>query len=508
MSASRERKKRQESQAGGAVSKKAARAAERKAAERRSNILYASIAVLFVIIAVLLVVYNSGIFQRNETAVTIGDDTYTAADLSYYYYQALNKVYADSYGYTSMIGLDLNSSFKDQAAWGSTEEDAQTWDEYFKEQAVEMMRYVTAAKAAAEEEGFTLSEDDEASITDAIDSMKSSASSNGSSYSSYLKSVYGNLMTTDCYEKNVRDSVLASAYATAYSDSLTYTADEVQAVYEADPAAYDKVEYMLVTIDGSAESTEDEEGNTVEPTEEETAAAWSSAQDTAQLILDSYDAGEDLETVAEDFDNATYSYSEGASNSSTGAYVEWCFEDGRQAGDTTIIEDEDNSTIYVVVFLNRYLDETKTVNVRHILITEDSVDVADDVVPMDEEIEARAEEVLAMWDGTEDGFADLAREYSQDSTASDGGYYHVVKDQTVTEFDAWCFDDARQSGDTAIIHTTYGYHIMYFVGDDQPEWYLTAEDSLRSEDLTAWEDDLVAPYEAVTHEKGMGYVGR
>ena len=123
MSASRERKKRQESQAGGAVSKKAARAAERKAAERRSNILYASIAVLFVIIAVLLVVYNSGIFQRNETAVTIGDDTYTAADLSYYYYQALNEVYASSYGYTSMIGLDLNSSFKDQAAWGSTEED-------------------------------------------------------------------------------------------------------------------------------------------------------------------------------------------------------------------------------------------------------------------------------------------------------------------------------------------------------------------------------------------------
>ena len=72
MSASRERKKRQESQAGGEISRKAARAAERKAAERRSNILYASIAVLFVIVAVFLVVYNSGIFQRGETAVTVG----------------------------------------------------------------------------------------------------------------------------------------------------------------------------------------------------------------------------------------------------------------------------------------------------------------------------------------------------------------------------------------------------------------------------------------------------
>ena len=508
MSASRERKKRQESQAGGEISRKAARAAERKAAERRSNILYASIAVLFVIVAVFLVVYNSGIFQRGETAVTVGEDTYTAADLSYYYYQALTEVYADSYGYPSMVGLDLNASFKDQPAWGSTEEDAQTWDEYFKEQAVEMMRYVTAAKAAAAEEGFILSEDDEAEIAYTIETMKSTASSNGMSYGSYLKNAYGSLMTADCYEKNVRDSQLANAYATAYSDSLTYTAEQVEAVYDADPDAYDKVRYMLVTVDGGAESTEDEEGNTVEPTEEESAEAWSSAQDTAQLILDAYDAGEELGTAASDFENATFSSSEGASNSSTAAYVEWCFEEGRQTGDTTIIEDEDNSTIYVVVFQGRYRDETKTVNVRHILITEDSVEVEDGVVPMEEQVEARAEEILAMWDGTEEGFAQLAREYSKDGTARDGGYYHTAKGQSVEEFEAWCFADARKSGDPGIVRTTYGYHIVYFVGDDQPDWYLTAEDTLRSEDLSAWEEELIAPYEAATHEKGMGYVGR
>ena len=77
---------------------------------------------------------------------------------------------------------------------------------------------------------------------------------------------------------------------------------------------------------------------------------------------------------------------------------------------------------------------------------------------------------------------------------ADGGYYHAVeRARAWQEFEAWCFDDARQSGDTGIVRTTYGYHIVYFVGDDQPEWYLTAEDSLRSEDLSAWEEELVAP---------------
>ena len=508
MSASRERKQRQESLANGGTNRKAAREAERKAAERRSNILYASLAGLFVIVAIALVVYNSGIFQRNTTAVTIGDDTYTAADLSYYYYQALNNLYSSTNGYLSAVGLDLNTSFKDQKAWGSTEEDAQTWDEYFKEQAVEEMKFVSAAKAAAAEEGFTLSEDDEAALANSIEQTKASAASNGVSYSRYLESVYGSLMTKSCYEKNLRENYLASAYATAYSDSLVYTEDQVKAVYDANPENYDKVEYMMVTVTGSAESTEDEEGNTVEPTEEENAAAWEEAQSTAQTILDTYDAGEDLETVAEDFDTATYAYSEGASNSGS-LYTNWCFEDGRKAGDSTIIEDEDNSKIYVVVFLNRYLDESKTVNVRHILITDKSVDVADDVVPMDEEIKARAEEILAMWDGTEEGFAQLAREYSQDSNASQGGLYeNVYKGEMLEAFEEWCFDDSRKPGDTGIVKTDYGYHIMYFIGDDQPLWYINAEKTLRDPDMTEWQENLVASYEAVTSEKGMNYVGR
>ena len=34
----------------------------------------------------------------------------------------------------------------------------------------------------------------------------------------------------------------------------------------------------------------------------------------------------------------------------------------------------------------------------------------------------------------------------------------------VDTFNDWCFDASRQPGDTGIVKTTYGYHVMYFVG--------------------------------------------
>ena len=103
MSASRERKKRQEFVASGGTDPKAAREAERKAKERKSNILYGSIGVVFVLVAAFLVIYNSGVLQRNATAVTIDGENYSAADYSYYY-NVVYQYYYRQYGtYTDMI---------------------------------------------------------------------------------------------------------------------------------------------------------------------------------------------------------------------------------------------------------------------------------------------------------------------------------------------------------------------------------------------------------------------
>ena len=65
----------------------------------------------------------------------------------------------------------------------------------------------------------------------------------------------------------------------------------------------------------------------------------------------------------------------------------------------------------------------------------------------------------------------------------------------VTAFNDWCFDSARKPGDTGIVETTYGYHVMYFVSTSEQTYRdYQIENNLRSEDMEAWYTALVEQY--------------
>ena len=84
--------------------------------------------------------------------------------------------------------------------------------------------------------------------------------------------------------------------------------------------------------------------------------------------------------------------------------------------------------------------------------------------------EADAQDLLAYWrkktKATEATFADTANKNSKDAgTALDGGkYLGIRKGQMTKVVDQWCFDPARQPGDTEILLSEYGVHILYFSG--------------------------------------------
>ena len=150
-------------------------------------------------------------------------------------------------------------------------------------------------------------------------------------------------------------------------------------------------------------------------------------------------------------------------------------------------------------------DDTKLIDIRHILIqpTADAdaeVDESGNVVWTEENwaaAEAEAEELLAQWkagEATEESFAELAKEHSVDGSASNGGLYTgVYPGQMITEFNDWCFADGRQVGDTGIVKTSYGYHIMYFSGfGDQDYWYLVAESDYISDRQRTMLEEMVA----------------
>jgi len=52
-------------------------------------------------------------------------------------------------------------------------------------------------------------------------------------------------------------------------------------------------------------------------------------------------------------------------------------------------------------------------------------------------------------------------------------------------FEDWSYDAARKPGDTGIVQTEYGYHVMYFV-KTQKDWTEDAISSLTSDKYNAY----------------------
>lgn len=146
--------------------------------------------------------------------------------------------------------------------------------------------------------------------------------------------------------------------------------------------------------------------------------------------------------------------------------------------------------------------EKNVVNVRHILISPaQTTDDNGKTSITDEswkEAEVEAQRILDDWIAggkSEEDFAEAANTHSTDggSNTNGGLYENVVPGQMVQTFNDWCFEDGRKAGDYGIVKTNYGYHIMYFVGEgDYQYWALAAEQLFRQEEAAADRAEMVA----------------
>ena len=119
---------------------------------------------------------------------------------------------------------------------------------------------------------------------------------------------------------------------------------------------------------------------------------------------------------------------------------------------------------------------------------------------------ASAEDLLAQWkagDATEESFAQLAMANSSDTgSVYNGGLYTSVRPgEMVTEFNNWCFDSSRKAGDTGVVETAYGAHVMYFSGNNLPYWQTLVVSELQNADYTEW---VTAFYADSTVNEGFG----
>lgn len=154
----------------------------------------------------------------------------------------------------------------------------------------------------------------------------------------------------------------------------------------------------------------------------------------------------------------------------------------------------DENAEYFAVYGVEKDDTPAYINVRHILIQPEGemegTDESGNAAYSEEQMAAartEAQSILDEWkagEATEESFGALATEYTADTgSASTGGLYEqVTEGQMVTAFNDWCFDTSRQPGDTDLVESEYGVHIMYFVSaSEYTQWYSAAESMLLNE---------------------------
>lgn len=498
---------------------------EEAPAGKKSPLKYIIIAAVLVIAGVVAIALSAGskedtqasaeaIAAASTNAVTINGVDYSAAELNYHVVNTYQSFVSSYYDYLSYFGLDTSISLKEQYSMDGSA----TWYEYFLEQGMSQMATIITILEEAQAAGYVFDDTVEQSKEAYLAELEMYAPYYGYvDGEEYLQSLYGPTMTMELYEQLLVQSLQAEAYSYAFVDSLTYDEATLQATYEEYPDNYDMVECEYLYVYNPV-ATVDEDGNAIEVTEEMTAAALAEAEAIVTQMYEDYTAGASLADVSTSSDLAVYQSSISTAYGD-GAVPEWLFDQSRQTGDSAILVDEDYGVYYIVIFHDRYLEDYNLINVRHILLTpavgtlisgEDGYEA--EIAALDAAALANAQAIYDEFlagDQSEDAFAALANTYSEDpgSNTTGGLYSMVAKGEMVEAFENWCFDESRQVGDSGIVETEYGYHIMYFSGFELPYWQATISATLAEADYTVWYNELQTAMNIVPIEDGLALVG-
>ena len=458
---------------------------------RRSMAVYTVVAAVVAAAAAVLIVWNSGLLQRSLTALDVNGTKYTAADMQYYY-KNLYSTYGQNYAFDTTVSV--KKQVYDEAS-------GQTWHDFLLDQAAEGLTNSTALAAKANAEGFALTAESQARLDSFLSQLNTAWIGQTTSREALIRANYGPYMTYDRLVELVSQELLASDYAQSRLDAADHPDADYDAYYKEHADELDTVTYTQFTFRASVPST-DADGNPVELTDEEKASQLEFLKLDQHALADEVKAklegGADPEALAEEYKDQLYSsaVSRRSTGSSVSSYVygDWLLDSSRKAGDVTLSgQDLDGSAnYYVVVYEGRALVQEAAHDVRHLLIK--AGDGSNPTQAEYDEAEKKAQELLDQWkagEATEDSFAALVTANTQDTaSASSGGLYsNITSDSSyVQPFLDWATDPARGVGDTGLVKTDYGWHIMYYAASKDPIWKQTTASALRDQDY----EDLVA----------------
>lgn len=472
---------------------------------------------------------KEGKYMNPASVVATVDGQKISIGMYDYYYASIVSYYEQyaSYGYYSL------DTTKDYSKQYTTDDDGNkiSWQKFFETEALKEVEQITTYYSKALEEGVTLTSTQKKTIEKQISTLKDSASQNDVSLDQYIKANFGTYCSEDTIRIMLEQYYLSANYKGKFKCETKVTDNDVDKYYNDHKNDYKKIEFYYIA--SPYDATDDNSKNESIKTAEKIMAKMKDKKSVIALVPEVYSSYIDSQvkssmeqdstlTEKKAREEAVKSYESNVVTTVSGSdspfddkMNTWLFSDDTKVGSKKYYIDESAGYIYIVLKTSKAsVEEDETYTVRHILVAPESgsnssSSTSEKTEYTDEQWAAakkKADSILAKFNKTDKSeyeFAKLAEQYSTDSASTSSGsndsfgglYESVTLGQMVPDFEKWSIDDSRKYGDTGIVKSDYGYHIMFFI-NDCPEYQSKIIAQIKSDRLS----NMIDKAEIKVHE--------
>lgn len=475
---------------------------------------------------------KEGKYMNPASVVATVDGQKISIGMYDYYYASIVSYYEQyaSYGYYSL------DTTKDYSKQYTTDDDGNkiSWQKFFETEALKEVEQITTYYSKALKEGVTLTSAQKKTIEKQISTLKDSASQNDVSLDQYIKANFGTYCSEDTIRIMLEQYYLSANYKGKFKCETKVTDNDVDKYYNDHKNDYKKIEFYYIA--SPYDATDDNSKNESIKTAEKIMAKMKDKKSVIALVPEVYSSYIDSQvkssmekdstlTEKKAREEAVKSYESNVVTTVSGSdspfddkMNTWLFSDDTKVGSKKYYIDESAGYIYIVLKTSKAsVEEDETYTVRHILVAPESgsnssSSTSEKTEYTDEQWAAakkKADSILAKFNKTDKSeyeFAKLAEQYSTDSASTSSGsndsfgglYESVTLGQMVPDFEKWSIDDSRKYGDTGIVKSDYGYHIMFFI-NDCPEYQSKIIAQIKSDRLS----NMIDKAEAKVHENAI-----
>lgn len=475
---------------------------------------------------------KEGKYMNPASVVATVDGQKISIGMYDYYYASIVSYYEQyaSYGYYSL------DTTKDYSKQYTTDDDGNkiSWQKFFETEALKEVEQITTYYSKALEEGVTLTSAQKKTIEKQISTLKDSASQNDVSLDQYIKANFGTYCSEDTIRIMLEQYYLSANYKGKFKSEAKVTDNDVDKYYNDHKNDYKKIEFYYIA--SPYDATDDNSKNESIKTAEKIMAKMKDKKSVIALVPEVYSSYIDSQvkssmeqdstlTEKKAREEAVKSYESNVVTTVSGSdspfddkMNTWLFSDDTKVGSKKYYIDESAGYIYIVLKTSKAsVEEDETYTVRHILVAPESgsnssSSTSEKTEYTDEQWAAakkKADSILAKFNKTDKSeyeFAKLAEQYSTDSASTSSGsndsfgglYESVTLGQMVPDFEKWSIDDSRKYGDTGIVKSDYGYHIMFFI-NDCPEYQSKIIAQIKSDRLS----NMIDKAEIKVHENAI-----